>query len=277
MRKCLICCVIAMTALACNSEKKSGNADMEMSAEAADTLVEKIIKTADMRFRVKDVQSTKEQLSQVIHAGGGTVTEFSIQSDIVQNDKVKYSSDSLLELTSYRTNGYLVARVPSAKLDDFTNKVAKMAVFVDTQAMKMDDQGISYLSNAMKSANKAEAVTQIEKLPAKKVSTVQSALTLKDAYVDEKIANLNIDSKVNYSTITLNFYQGNTVKKLIVANDNLSDFRPAFFKRLGLSIQNGWVIFMEIILVLSNLWVLILIALGGWLFYRYHRKTSLKV
>jgi len=273
MKKYLIYCVLAVVALGCSNEKRSHESMDEMETlKTADTaLTEKIIKTADMRFRVKNVQSTKEQLSQVVNATGGFVAEFSIESEVQKNEKVKYSADSLLELTSYRTGGFMIAKVPSEKLDEFTNKVAKMAVFIDTQSLKMDDVGSTYLSNQLKNNNKAEAVEQLSDLPAKKSSTVQAKLDLKNQYVDNKIENLSIMGRVKYSTITLNFYQGNTVTKMLVSNDNLSDFRPDFFKRFGLSFQNGWDIFKEFILILTNLWMLLLLIVAGYFIYRQYR------
>ena len=146
-----------------------------------------------------------------------------------------------------------------------------MAVFIDTQSLKMDDVGSTYLSNQLKNNNKAEAVEQLSDLPAKKSSTVQAKLDLKNQYVDSKIENLTINNRVKYSTITLNFYQGNTVTKMLVSNDNLSDFRPDFFKRFGLSFQNGWDIFKEFILILTNLWMLLLLIAAGYFIYRQYR------
>jgi hypothetical protein len=237
---------------------------------------EKIIKTADMRFRVKDVQNTKEQLSKTIKAEGGTVAEFSIESTIQETDKVKQSTDSLKEITSYRTQGYLVAKVPSDKLDEFTNTIAKMAVFVDNQSMKMDDQSIAYLSNKLKVQNRVDAIEKINKVASKKSANVESSLYIKDDYVDKKIENMQIDSRVKFSTITLNFYQDNTVKTMIVANDNLYDYRPAFINRLWLGIVNGWTIFKEIIIAISNLWMLILVGIAIFFTIKYFiRKNKL--
>lgn len=274
MNKYLIYCVFAMVAFGCNSEKKYESADVtKENLESTDTvLTEKIIKTADMRFRVKDVQQTKEKLSSSIKADGGTLSEFSIQSNIQQTEKVRYSADSLLELTSYRTEGYITAKVPSDRLDEFTNKVAKLAVFVDQQSLKLDDQGIAYLANQLKNQNRVEAVQQLNKHANKKSNNVETALVLKDDYVDKKVENLLIDSKVKYSTITLNFYQDNTVKRMVVENDRLSDFRPAFFTRLWLSIQTGWTIFVELILILVNLWVLFVLAAAAYFIYRQYKN-----
>jgi len=249
-----------------------------LSPATDSTATVKIIKTADMRFRVKDVQNTKENLSKTIKAQGGSVAEFSIQSSILQTDKIKQSADSLKEITSYRTDGYLVAKVPSEKLDEFTNTIANMAVFVDNQSMKMDDQSLAYLANRMKAQNRVEASNQIGSIPSKRTGNIETSLALKDDYIDRKINNMSIDARVKYSTITLNFYQDNTVKTMVVANDNLYDYRPDFANRFWLSIVNGWTIFMEIILALANLWMLILVGIAAFFIIRHLlRKNKLAV
>ena len=258
-----------------NSSSSTDTAGSTQELAAEDSLMsEKIIKTADMKFRVKDVQKTKENLGEAIKAEGGTLANFSIQSQVQQSEKVSYSADSLLELTSYRTEGSITANIPTDKLDDFTNKVAKMAMFVDQQSLSMDDQSITYLANKLKNQNRTAAVQQLDKNADKKSNSVKTAVDLKDRAIDNKINNMLIDSKVNYSTITLNFYQDNTVQKLVVGNDRLQDYRPSFFKRLWLNVQNGWVIFMEVILAIANLWMLILILVIGYLAYKHFRKVK---
>ena len=280
MKKYLICIAIATSIYGCNSDKKDYASSDYTSTESLDSTVSskdtastpKIIKTADIRFRVKDVQHTKEQLSLTLKAQGGTVSEFSIQSYIDESKKVKYSTDSLKEIISYRKEGMLVARVPSEKLDDFINVVAKMAVFVDQQAMKMDDQRIIYLANKLKAQNRVEALKTINQTAKRKGNNVETSLSIKDDYVDKKIENLSIDDRVKFSTITLNFYQDHTVKTYIVGNDNLNDYRPGFFQRLGLNLIDGWLIFKELILVIANLWMLILVGLLTFFVLRYYLR-----
>jgi hypothetical protein len=280
MKKYLIYGILSLTAFGCSSDKKSSAyADevQKLSSGASDTSVtEKIVKTADMKFRVKDVQSTKEKLGSILKAEGGTIAEFNMHSQIRQNEKVKYSADSLLELTSYRVEGLIVAKIPAEKLDDFTNQVAGMAVFIDDQSLKQDDQSINYLSNQLKNKNKQEAVTQLNNsVSGKKISVAEKSLALKDEYVDNKVNNLLTDRNVRYSTITLNFYQDNTIKKMIVVNDELSDYRPDFFKRFWLSFENGWSIFKEFILILANLWAVLLIIIVGYFIFRHYRRKKL--
>lgn len=283
MRKYFIYCVFAITAFGCGPVNTESAADIIEKMENGDTtMVAKIIKTADMKFRVKDVQDTKEKLSAVLKEEGGTIAEFSISSNIQQTEKVKYSTDSLLELTAYRTEGVIIAKVPSEKLDDFTNRVAKMAVFVDHQSMKFDDQSLDYLVNEFKSINRAEATAEMDKVKKKQQSAataeknIQQQLALKDEYVEQKVQNMAIKSKVEYSDVTLNFYQDHTVKQVLVGNDNLSDYRPPFFQRVVINLQNGWFIFKEFILLLLNMWSILVLIAASYLGYRYFKRQQKK-
>lgn len=282
MKRNIIAIAIILTIFGCNNANKNDqNVEAKESIMAVDSVATvaepKIIKTADMRFRVKNVQNTKEQLSQTIKAQGGTVAEFSIESIIQETQKVKQSVDSLKEITSYRTEGYLVANVPAEKLDDFTNTVAKMAVFVDNQSLKLDDQSLAYLGNRMKAGNRIEAANQMNKVAGRKSTSVETSLNIKDDYVDKKLQNLSIDNRVKYSTITLQFYQDNTIKTTVVANDDIYDYKPAFGNRLWMGIINGWTIFKELIIGLANIWALILTGVAIFFLIRYFiRKDKIK-
>ncbi|TDG37859.1 DUF4349 domain-containing protein [Pedobacter changchengzhani] len=278
MKKNIIALALIIGLFGCNADKKeyarTSNVETSDSISTDSTGVPKVIKTADMRFRVKDVQKTKEALGATIKSLGGAIAEFSIESSIQETEKVKQSLDSLREITSYRTDGTIVAKIPSEKLDDFTNTIAKMAVFVDHASMKMDDQSIAYLSNRLKAANRVDAIDKINKVASKKSANIESSLYIKDDLVDKKIENLMIDSKVKFSTITLNFYQDNTVKTMVIGNDNLYDYKPGFANRLWLNIVNGWTIFKEIILALANLWMLILAGFGIFFAVRYFMRKN---
>ena len=275
--------IVALAAIifaGCNAEHKAESLDyastdtIAADAVANGELVEKMTKTADMRFRVKDVQRTKEDLSTTIRKQGGLVMEFNINSSIQNSEKVKFSSDSLKEITAYRTDGYLVARVPSDQLDDLTNEVAGMAVFVDNQSLKMEDKSMDYLENKLKAENRIEAVERINKVATKKSANVETSLNIKDDYVDRKIENLSIDKRVKYSTISLSFYQDNTIKTMIVANDNIYDYKPDFFRRLGLNLLDGWMYFKEFILFLSKLWMFVLAGVAAFFVIRYYTKKQ---
>ena len=281
MKRNIMAIAMVVVLFGCNSEKKDEAADISILKSDVDqadsSSTAKIIKTADIRFRVKDAWKTKREISARIKQYGGTLVEAAVENRIQQQDKVKYSADSLSEITLYNTEGRITAKIPAENLDQFTDDIVAHADFVDQQSLLFDDQSIDYLANQAKARNRSEAVTSIGKNDVKEKNAISKTLDLKDAYVDKQTSNLRIDSKVKSSTVTLSFYQGNTIKKIMIANDNLGDYRPGFLKRLSLSLLNGWFILTEFLLILANIWTLIVIALViyfGIIYYKKTRPTS---
>lgn len=286
MKKVLFFVVIIATIVGCQNGGKYENkalAQQEMiitadsSAVADSAVMNKVIKTADMRFRVKDVQSAKEKLTAEIKAQGGTIAEFSIQSVVQESDKVKYTLDSLKEITSYRKEGMMVAKVPSEKLDDFTNVAVRLAVFVDHQSMKMDDQSMAYFGNQLKLKNRETALKSISQLATKKGNDVETSLYIGDDYIDKKVENMSVDQKVKFSTITFSFYQENTVQTIVVGNDRLQDYGPGFFKQVGLNIASGWSFFKTFILLLIGFWPIPVFGLMIYVAVKFFSKKKKEI
>lgn len=277
MKRNIMAIAMVVVLFGCNSEKKDEAADISILKSEVDqadsSSTAKIIKTADIRFRVKDAWKTKREISARIKQYGGTLVEAAVENRIQQQDKVKYSADSLSEITLYNTEGRITAKIPAENLDQFTDDIVAHADFVDQQSLLFDDQSIDYLANKAKARNRSEAVSSISKNDVKEKNVISKTLDLKDAYVDKQTSNFQIDSKVKSSTVTLSFYQGNTIKKIMIANDNLGDYRPGFLKRLSLSLLNGWFILTEFLLILANIWTLIVLALVIYFGIIYYKKT----
>ena len=277
MKRNIMAIAMVVVLFGCNSEKKDEAADISILKSEVDqadsSSTAKIIKTADIRFRVKDAWKTKREISARIKQYGGTLVEAAVENRIQEQDKVKYSADSLSEITLYNTEGRITAKIPAENLDQFTDDIVAHADFVDQQSLLFDDQSIDYLANKAKARNRSEAVTSISKNDVKEKNVISKTLELKDAYVDKQTSNFQIDSKVKSSTVTLSFYQGNTIKKIMIANDNLGDYRPGFLKRLSLSLLNGWFILTEFLLILANIWTLIVLALVIYFGIIYYKKT----
>jgi len=275
MKRNILAIAMVMAIFGCSNEKTGETADI-ISKESIplDSIAAKIIKTADIRFRVKDAWKAKREINARIKQYGGTLVEAAVENHIQQQDKVKYSADSLAEITLYNTEGRIVARIPSENLDLFTDDIVAHADFVDQQSLLFDDQSIAYLANTAKARNRSEAVASISNNNIKRKGDASQSLQLKDEVVNKQVKNLLINSKVKSSTVTLSFYQGNTIKKIMIANDNLGDYRPAFLKRLSLSLMNGWFILTEFLLVIANIWTLLVLALAIYFGISYYRKTK---
>jgi len=100
-------------------------------------------------------------------------------------------------------------------------------------------------------------------------------LAFKNNMVDQQINNRKIDDSVKFSTVILSFYENNAVSKRMMADNNLADYQQPFSKRFGMSFENGWNVFVEILIGVSNFWILIPAGLGIWLTIRYFKRKTL--
>lgn len=263
--------------------KGRASADYEVvnnsSADSAklDSIVSthpKIVKTAELRFKVKNIQQTSERINILTTSFKGMTMHHRMSSEAERTTEIHLKNDSILQVTSFRTTAEMTIKVPSEKLEDFMNQVAKLGIYVNIRTSDLSDRSLDYLSAQLKLRNRAEIISRqkkgkiIIKDPAK-------VLTLTDDMIDQQIDNKTIDDAVRYSVVNLSLYQSNSLAKEMIANDDPSTFNIDFFSRLGMALSNGWEIFKDGLLALANLWVLVLIGFGTWGLLRYYRTKKL--
>ncbi|WP_448700673.1 DUF4349 domain-containing protein [Mucilaginibacter sp. AW1-3] len=276
---CLGTC-FALFLAACGGKKNyeiaRSTADSASTLSKTDTSVNtpKLVKTASMHFKVKNVQHTCEDVSVLATSYNGLVMHHAMQSSVVRSYNTALSTDSVMHVSSYTTTADMVVRVPSEKMEEFMNQVGKMAVYTDTRNMDIQDLTFDYLSSNMKVQSRSEIIAQ-QKTNNIKIKNAESVMALKDDLIDQRISNKRIDYAVKYSTIGLSFYQTNTIAKEIVINDDPSNFRVPFFAQLKNSMAAGWSGFNDVIIFLANLWVLFLLGAIVWYGYVLYKKKQM--
>jgi len=249
----------------------SSSADSVKESESATLTVPKLVKTADMRFKVKNVQQTSEHITALTTNYHGLVMHNQLGSSELRSVDVRKSDDSVIRITAFNTTADITVKIPTNKLNDFMNEVGRMGIYVNNRQLDISDKSLDYLAARLKLQSRKELVSQ-QKRGKIIIKNPASVLLLKDDMVDQQIGNQQIDDEVKNSIVTLSFYQSNTIYKETVVNDDPSAYNLPFFKRLIGAIENGWLIFEELLLGLANLWVLIIAGLGIWMLVKYYRS-----
>ena len=254
------------------NNSKSSSVD---SVKIADTVptTPKLVKTAEMNFKVKNVQQVTENIGALTKQYGGMVMHHQVQSSTDQSRDVHISSDSIKRISSFNTTADMTVKVPSEELEDFMNHVGDMAIYVNISRMDIEDKSLDFLSSQLKLNSRKELVNQ-QKRGKIIIKDPSSVLLLKDDLVDEQIDNRKIDEAVKYSIISLNFYQSNTISTENIANDDPSAYNIPLSQRIGLAFANGWNVFTDVVVGLVNLWVFIIVGLAAWAGYRYYRRKT---
>ena len=243
----------------------------------------KFVRTADLKFKVKSVVKATYDIEDVVNNQGGFVTFTNLASTIDNTSNTQVSEDSTLETTFYNVTNTMTIRVPNNKLDTTLKEIAKNVDYLDYRIIKADDVALQLLSNELtqKRATKNEArVANAIDTKGKKLGEIKDAETTlvnkQEASDNAKIANLSLLDQVSFSTITINIYQRQTLKReLICNNKSTKEYEPNFGIKVMESLQYGWDMLETIIVSMTKIWSLILLGLITYLIYRkYGRKIK---
>ncbi|OXG09709.1 uncharacterized protein DUF4349 [Flavobacterium araucananum] len=241
---------------------------------------QKFIRTADIKFKVKNVVRSTYAIENATQKFGGFVTYTNLQSSIHDQIKTKISQDSTLETTKYTVENNITIRVPNTQLDTVIKTIAKQIDFLDFRVIKADDVSLKLLSNQLLQKRSAATEKRVKKAidtKGKKINDVMEAentlANQKEANDNRVIDNLSLQDQINFSTITLQLYQNETIKQEIMASEKDGN---AYKPNLGLqvldSFKSGWYIIEAVFVFIINLWPFILIGSGGFFIYKKYAK-----
>ena len=98
----------------------------EKTAETPKTVEKrKLIRTADIKFKVKSVVQSTNLIENTTRKWGGLVTYSNLQSTINDQISTKVSQDSTLETTKYKVENTITLRVPQQNMDTVVKEIAK--------------------------------------------------------------------------------------------------------------------------------------------------------
>jgi hypothetical protein len=240
----------------------------------------KFVRTADVKFKVKNVAKSTYAIEDATTKFGGFVTYTHLQSNIHSEDRTKVSQDSTLVTTKYKVDNNITIRVPNTKMDTVIKTIAKQIHFLDYRIIKADDVSLQMLSNelAQKRSNSSEKrLANAIDSKGKKLNQVVKAEETLDAKKEQndasKLQNLSLQDQVNFSTLTLNIYQNESIKQEMVANEkSINAYRPNIGLQIWDSIKTGWFMLENIISFVVVLWPFALIGFLGFLGYKKFLK-----
>ncbi|MEZ0181850.1 DUF4349 domain-containing protein [Flavobacterium oncorhynchi] len=266
------------------------SADLKMAADStavsSSAAVEKkdskqkFIRTADIKFKVKNVVKSTYAIENATQKFGGFVTYTNLQSNIHDQIKTKISQDSTLETTKYSVENNITIRVPNTQLDTVIKTIAKQIDFLDFRIIKADDVSLKLLANNLSQKRSSASEKRIEKAIDTKGKKINDVIDAENTLANQKeqndnstIENLSLEDQINFSTITLQLYQNETIKQEITAGEkDPSDYKPNLGIQIIDALKSGWLILQSILVFFVNLWPFILIGIAGFFIYKKYGK-----
>jgi hypothetical protein len=236
----------------------------------------KFVRTAPIKFKVKDVAKSTYAIENSIAKHGGFVTFTDLKSNINQKSETKISQDSILETIQYTVDNTITFRVPNTQLDTVLKSMDKEINFLDSRLIKTDDISLQLLSNKLAQKRIKNSQERLEKGIDDKGKKLNDITTAEDKALDKAtesdatiLNNLSLEDQVNFSTVTIYLYQRETTKQEVIAIEkSVNEYRPNIGLQIWDSLKTGWFILEGIIAFVMQLWSVILIGFIGLLVYK---------
>jgi hypothetical protein len=243
----------------------------------------KFVRTADIKFKVKNVTQSTYAIEDATSKFGGFVTSTNLESNIYDENTTKISVDSTLVITKYKVENNITIRVPNAKLDTVLKIISKQVHFLNYRRIKADDVSLQIVSNELAQKRSTVSEKRLENAinakgkKLKEIGSAEENLYFKKEQNDLiKIQNLSLNDQIDLSTVTFNIYQDESIMQEMIANEKSSNFfRPNVGLQILDSLKTGWLMLENIVLTVVKLWPILFLGLLGYFsFKKLKRKQS---
>lgn len=283
----LLLFAFALTVFSC-----SANQNEKQLAPAADMLVQNIsssaavtgtkdsgrhfLRTADIKFKVKDVAAATYGIENIVSRHGGFIRYTNLASQVNDKAVIRLSPDSSMELTRYAVTNTITLSVPNNRLDTTLKELPVHIDYLDYRVIKAEDVSLQLLANSLETKRSEKFQQRLEdgvvrnrKKLAETTEAEHRLMVARQAEDEAKLASLDLNDRINFSTVTIDIYQNEGVLRRMVAYEKeLPAYQPGFIAALKDSALQGWLIVEYILLIVVRFWALILIGIAGYIVYK---------
>jgi Domain of unknown function (DUF4349) len=242
------------------------------------------IRTADLKFKVKDVAAATYTIEDIAKLEEGFVTYTNMASSIDYTNTTPVSEDSALEMTYYTVSNDMTIRIPNTRLDTTLKMINTCVDFMDHRTIKADDVALQILTNdltqrrAVKTAARMSHAIDARGKKLAETTSAEELLSDKEEQSDDAfVSNRSLEDQVSYSTISLSFYQCQSTRKEMLGLDkDIEAYQPGLGNKLAAALLTGTDTLESIIVFLVQCWSVFLFLLLAYIIYKTYRKKKSK-
>lgn len=218
----------------------------------------KLVRKANLRLNVLDIEQSIEEINQLAIINGGVVSSLDLNQST-------YHSTSSLEL-----------KVPSAQFNSLLNELKKEGERVVSLKVDIDDVTNSYRDMESRLRVKKQVRDQLVDLLRNKAKTFEEVYHAENQIkiIQEEIESVQsrfnyLEKQIAYSTIKVALVQKKELAKTELV-------KASFFNEMLSQIKGGWVFVKGGLLFAAGIWPFILLVTLGFLFKRRIRVFMLR-
>ena len=215
----------------------------------------KIIKSANAKYKVKDVKKATAKIKQMATAHEA------------------YISDLRYQNTLYQIENRFTIKVPQAHFDTMMDSIGSIAEFVEYENITTKDVTEEYVDVQTRLNTKKEVKVRYEEILRKKAKTIDEILATEDKLrlIQEEIEAAEgklkfLSNKVAYSTIQVELYE------TVAYVEEPISYTKTFADKSKNGFANGWSAIEAVVLIAINIWPVFLIGFILWIVLRKQWK-----
>jgi hypothetical protein len=235
----------------------------------------KLIKTANLEFKVADVEQATLKIEHLAYRYGGFTLKSEITNTTTQSNTIRINSDSVMEIGVKNIENNMTLRVPQFLLDTLLIKMSGLWVELDKRAVNAEDVTIDYFANDLRAKIHQKTANSIDKAAQQGgrlddvVEAERVANQFQETAIQKQIDNMSLQDRVDYATVTIHFYQDEILYKKRVASYDISGYEESFGSQFVDALAFGWDIILGFILFFAKGWSVILIMVVSFLVVYY--------
>ncbi len=248
------------------------SASVTMEGDISLPAKRQFVRTAQLNFRVKDVQKTTNDITELTKKWGGFVTNSTMSSNVISSQDVAISQDSLMRNETFELSNQITLRIPTVYFDEALVALQPYVLFMESQSIGANDVSLELLASQVRKSRFSNFEKKYNQEIKKGTNLKETAPATENLYNIQsqadtrRIETLALKDQVAYSTINIHIYQPAQVHMEVIANLESEAFkRPNFGVSLIESINQGWYLFQDLVLFFTRFWMLLVLGgLGYW-------------
>jgi hypothetical protein len=232
----------------------------KISPDLPDVVVPKLIRTADLRFQVNNLEKSSEVIDRLVKENGA------------------YISTANMSSTNNESNNTVSIRVPNAEFDMLLKSICKESVYMERKNVSTEDVTEEYIDIEARLKTKKEVEARYIDILKTRAKTVEDVLKAEEQIrvireeIEAREGRLNyLKNQVSYSTIVVQVYQQ------IEYHENPIEVTDSFTNKASSGFGQGWDVIKNIVLGIITLWPLWILGAVLYIVIRKQLKKGKKI
>jgi hypothetical protein len=251
------------------------------AAKVKDKEKDMFIRTADMKFKVKNVYAATIFIENITAQLGGYVSYTQLASEKGYVEYITTRKDSTIVLTPYTVTNTITLKVPNDKLDSALRSFVTLSEFLDYRTITATDMTLTLSAEQQKQQRLKQHNNRLGSAIDRKASKLGETNQAEDNLLNrqQELDNSQLNSQairadIAYSTVKLQIYQNpKTTQEIVAKEPQAVDFAPTFFEKMGDAFIDSIKMLETFVIFLLNIWWIILLLIGSLALFRYIAKT----